>query len=129
MEHVPIQSYRDLTAWRKSVELVVEIYRVSRAMPEEERFGLVPQTRCAAVSIAANIAEGHGSSHKKTFLRHLTIARGSLMETECLLELAVRLEMVKEHDLGVARIWCDDVSRLLTSLIRAISRSTGPRQH
>lgn len=126
MEHVPIQSYRDLTAWRKSVELVVEIYRVSRLLPEVERFGLVTQLRRAAVSIAANIAEGHGSSHRKTFLRHLTIARGSLMETECLLELVVRLELVREHDLGVARIWCDDVSRLLTSLIRAVLRSKGP---
>lgn len=124
MEHTPIQSYRDLTAWKKSVELVVEVYSISRSLPSDERFALGAQIRRAAVSVSANIAEGHGSSHRGTYLRHLAIARGSLKETECLVELADRLGMLRSDDLIQARCYCDDTSRLLTALIRALSRST-----
>lgn len=126
MEHSRIQSYRDLTAWRKSIAVAVEIYRVTRKLPDDERFGLVPQLRRAAVSISSNIAEGHGSSYRRTFLRHLSVARGSLMEIESILHVTEHLGQLAPADLADSRRLLDDTSRLITALRRALSRSPNP---
>lgn len=126
MDHAHIQSYRDLTAWRKSILLVVEVYRVSRKLPGDERFGLTAQLRRAAVSVGSSIAEGHGSSHRNTFLRHLAIARGSLMEVESLLHVAECLDYVRSGDTATSRQLLDETSRLVTALKRALANSTRP---
>jgi four helix bundle protein len=54
-----VRSYKDLVAWQKSMALVTEVYRASQEFPKEEIFGLMSQTRRAAVSVPSNIAEGH----------------------------------------------------------------------
>ena len=89
-----LQSYRDLEVWQVSVDLTVAIYELTRPMPPEEKFGLTSQIRRAATSIPANIAEGYGRSHRKEYLRHLSIARGSLCELETHLILAGRLGFI-----------------------------------
>jgi four helix bundle protein len=58
-----IQSYRELVAWQRAIELIVESYRCAAALPKTETYGLASQIRRAAVSVAANIAEGHGRTH------------------------------------------------------------------
>jgi four helix bundle protein len=55
-----LKSYRELAIWRRSVDFVVSVYRLTRTFPDVERFGLVSQLRRAAISIPANVAEGHG---------------------------------------------------------------------
>jgi four helix bundle protein len=60
-----MQSYKELTVWQKSMDLVVLIYNLTRTFPDEEKFGLVSQMRRAAVSIPSNIAEGFGRRNKK----------------------------------------------------------------
>ena len=90
-----IQTYRDLTVWQKSMDLVAEIYRLTKLFPQEELFGLTSQIRRAAVSVPANIAEGYGRIHRKEYLHHLSIARGSLMEVETHLQIAVRLTFLE----------------------------------
>ena len=77
-----VQSYRDLVAWNKAMELVTEIYRVTKKFPKEELFGLMSQLRRAAVSIPSNIAEGKGRLSKGEFRQFLGNARGSLAEVE-----------------------------------------------
>ena len=57
---MPFESYRELIVWQKSVDLAVEVYRLTRGFPAEERFGMTAQVRRAALSISNNIAEGHG---------------------------------------------------------------------
>lgn len=121
MEHSRIQSYSDLTAWRKSVAVAVEIYRLTRKLPADERFGLVPQLRRAAVSISSNIAEGHGSSYRKTYLRHLSDARGSLMEVESVIHVTEHLKLLAPADLTDSRRLLDETSRLITALKRSLS--------
>ena len=61
-----LEDFRQLKVWQKSHQLVLEIYKLTRGFPAEERFGLVPQMRRAAVSIAANIAEGFKKRGKRT---------------------------------------------------------------
>jgi four helix bundle protein len=86
----PIKSYRDLVVWQRAMDLVVESYQLTRDYPVSERYGLGSQTNRAAVSVAANIAEGHGRSSTGDYLRHLAIARGSLMELQTHFVIAER---------------------------------------
>jgi four helix bundle protein len=77
-----IRNFRDLLAWQRAMDLVVELYRVTGLMPPDERFGLTAQMRRAAVSVASNIAEGQGRRTDGEFLNHLSMAHGSLRELE-----------------------------------------------
>jgi four helix bundle protein len=67
-----VKSYRDLLAWQKAMDLVVESYEIASLLPKNETYGLVSQIQRAAVSIPANIAEGHGRQHLGNYLHHLT---------------------------------------------------------
>ena len=77
-----IASYRDLDVWQLAMDIVIEIYRVTRAFPPEEKFGLIAQLRRAAVAIPSNIAEGHSRLGAGEFRRFVSIARGSGAEVE-----------------------------------------------
>ena len=69
------QNYRDLLVWKKSMELVEQVYRDTKLLPSEEKFGLISQIRRAAVSIPSNIAEGHSRNSTKEFIQFLGIAK------------------------------------------------------
>jgi len=117
-----LQTYRDLAAWQKSMDLVVELYHLSKQLPKEELFGLTSQLRRAAVSVPANIAEGYGRLHRKEYINHLSIARGSLLETETHLQIAVRLEYLTREQAAIAWGLTQEVGRLLLALIRSLSQ-------
>lgn len=121
-----VKSYRDLRVWQEAMNLVETIYALTRALPASEKFGLVSQMNRAAVSVPANIAEGHGSRHRGVYLNHLSISRGSLTELETYLILTVRLGLLQESQVGQAQARCGSVGRLLGALIRAL-RSSAPR--
>jgi len=76
-----VQSFRDLIVWQRSMDLVVEIQRISRGFPKDEKYMLVQQIRRASLSIALNIAEGHSRSSQRDYARFIEIARGSLADT------------------------------------------------
>ena len=80
----PVKCYRDLLVWQRTMGLVVATYRLAARLPPDERFELSSQIRRAAISIAANIAEGHGRASTKEYLWFLSVAKGSLMELETL---------------------------------------------
>ena len=86
-----VQSFRDLRVWQSGMELVVGVYELTRTMPKSEIYGLSSQLQRAAVSVPANIAEGHTRSSLKEYLHFLSVARSSLAEVETYLELAQRL--------------------------------------
>ena len=115
-----IKSYKDLQVWQEAMELVASIYRVAKSFPETEKFGIVQQMCWAGVSVPANIAEGHGSSHRKVFLNHLSIARGSLMEVETYIQLAEKLGFAESNELEPVQNQLEQVSRLLSGLIRSL---------
>lgn len=117
-----IRSYRDLQVWRKSLDWVKAVYRLSAQWPPDERFGLISQARRAAVSVSANIAEGAGRRSTGEFLQFLGIARGSLAETETLLLISSRLGYSHETDLRGLLEQADEISRMSAALIASLKK-------
>lgn len=118
-----ISSYRDLRVWQEAMTLTEMVYQLSRKLPTAERFGLSSQMTRTAVSVPANIAEGHGSNHRTVFLNHLSIARGSLMELETHLLLAERTQLLKSGQNRDALAQAQTVGMLLNGLIRSLRGS------
>ena len=86
-----IQGFRELRVWQSGMELVVAVFELTRTLPKSEIYGLSSQLQRAAVSVPANIAEGHARNHLKEYLQFLSIARASLAEVATYLELIERL--------------------------------------
>ena len=83
--------HKNLDAWKKSIDLVEMIYKLSALFPDEERYGLTSQIRRAAVSVPSNLAEGAARNSKKEFLNFISISLGSLAEVETQVIIAQRL--------------------------------------
>ncbi|MDP4220849.1 MAG: four helix bundle protein [Bacteroidota bacterium] len=115
-----IQTYRDLKAWNEAMDLVEDIYKLTKTLPPEEQYGLKSQIRRCAVSLPSNIAEGHGRKGNKEFMHHLSIAKGSLSELETQLILCVRLEYVSRADLKPVWNRAQTLSKLISGLIRSL---------
>jgi four helix bundle protein len=122
-----VQTYRDLIAWQKGMELVIAVYRLTEKLPRDERFGLTNQLRRAAVSIPSNIAEGFGRGSDAEFQRFLSIARGSLFEVETQVEIARSLTYFSEHDRSNLMRRTDEVGRVLRGLSKSIDARSGHR--
>jgi four helix bundle protein len=104
------------------MELVEQIYRISQTFPKHEIYGLTSQMRRSAVSIPANIAEGHIRKQTKAFLNHLSIALGSLAELQTELEIAMRLGYVSPEQAVVAEHQGTGLARQLHSLRNALQK-------
>jgi four helix bundle protein len=120
---MPLETYRDLKVWKKSVDLVEQVYLVSKLFPDDERFGLISQVRRAAVSIPANIAEGYGRKHRGDYLHHLSMARGSLMELETHLIIAVRLGFAQRERMDPVWQGSQEVGKMLNGLWESLQDS------
>ena len=107
-----------LDAWKMSRQLVVAVYRLTRAFPKEELFGLTIQMRRAAISVPSNVAEGAARSGRREFAQFLNVARGSLSELETQLIIATDLGYLSPEDPVFASI--QHVSRLLTGLHKTV---------
>jgi four helix bundle protein len=88
-----VQSFRDLRVWQSGMDLVVGVYDLTRNLPKSETYGMASQLQRAAVSVPANIAEGHTRRNLREYLHFLSIARSSLAEVETYLELVQRLSL------------------------------------
>lgn len=117
---IKIKSYRDLLVWQKGMDLVTEVYRITRRLPSHEAFGLAAQMQRAAVSIPSNIAEGFGRQHRREYLQHLAFANGSLKEVETQALIAVRLGYLKEEDIQELMQMADELGRMLNGLMRKL---------
>jgi len=114
------KNHKDLEAWKQAMDLVDDIYGLSRHFPPEELYGLTNQMRRAAVSVPSNVAEGAARSGKKEFLQFLFIALGSLSELETQVLIAQRQGY--REDVGVVLAQIESVRRLLLGLIRHLKR-------
>jgi len=114
-------SFRNLLAWQKAFDLAIEIYRVIKKFPKSEAYGLISQIQRSAVSIPANIAEGYERNHKKEYLQHLFIAKGSLGELETHLLLARGLDYLSEEEYDSIEKIRKEEPKILVGLIKSFS--------
>lgn len=112
--------HKKLKVWQRSMELYVEIYRITRDFPREEIYGITSQMRRAALSVPSNISEGAARRYPKEFMRHLSDAEGSLSELDTQLEAALRVHLIQESDHKGIQSLIDEVAALLHGLIRSL---------
>jgi four helix bundle protein len=89
-----MNTYKDLIVWQKSIQLVIEIYKLTNLFPVEEKFGLVSQMRRCSVSIPSNIAEGYARKNKRENAQFINISFGSATELETQIIIAKKLNLV-----------------------------------
>ena len=119
-----IQSFRDLLVWQSAIECAVVCYDATRSFPASETYGMTSQIRRASVSIAANIAEGHGRENTGSFIQFLRIAQGSLKELETHVVIAGRVGLLAGELVEQIERKCVEIGRMIRALIRSLqSRS------
>jgi four helix bundle protein len=111
-----IESHRDLLVWQKAMDLTVEVYKLTKSFPASEMYRLTAQLTRAAASVPANVAEGNARSTRRDYAGFLAIEKGSLMETETFLMLAVRLGYLSQIDADPALALITEISKMLTKL-------------
>jgi four helix bundle protein len=117
-----VNTFRDLVAWRKGMELARRVYAATSQMPKTEQVGLTLQIRRAVISIPSNIAEGFGRQSRLELLKFLRIARGSLNEVSTQIQLAYELDMLTNNEQINPMI--AETDRVLQGLIRSLERKT-----
>ena len=119
-------SFEDLFIWKQSHQIVLEIYKLTRNYPSDEKYGVTSQIRRAAASVAANIAEGSLRSSRKEFLRFLKISRGSLGEVKYFLILSNDLKYCGPEKYKELANQTDQFGRILNATISKISNKINP---
>ena len=118
-----VGGYKDLLVWRKGIDLVKEIYRMTKAFPADERFGLVSQMRRAAVSVPSNVAEGQARRTTGEFIQFVSQAEGSLAELDTQLILAVELGYSNTTQVASATGLVSELKKMLNALRRALLKA------
>ena len=124
MPQTSFYSHKDLDVWKRSVSLVVYLYKVTKRFPPEERFGLVSQIRRASTSVPANIAEGWGRGSTKEYTQFLKIARGSLTELDTHLIVSGKLGLVDKDESARIETDISDIGKMLNRLIKSLEGKT-----
>jgi four helix bundle protein len=115
-----LKSYKELTVWQKSVDLVKEIFILTNKFPKAELYGIVAQMRRSAVSIPSNIAEGYGRRTNKEYSHFYSIAYGSSLELETQLIIASQLNLAPEGDFQKTDQLLNEVCRMLNVMTRKL---------
>jgi len=116
-----MHDFRQLKVWKKSRLLVVEIFKITKPFPREEKFGLVSQMRRSSISIASNIAEGCGRNSQKDFNRFLDMALGSAFELETQLLISSDLGLIDTLQNEVCLSSINEVSKMIVRLKNKIN--------
>ena len=117
MEIKKIESFKDLIGWQKGMELVNEIYKVTKHFPKEELYGITSQARRAAISIPTNIAEGWGRGTTKNYIQFMEISRGSLFELETQIIISANQSFVALDKCNEISTKLNETGRMLNALI------------
>ena len=119
-----MRPHEKLDVWKRAIDFVVTVYKMTESFPRDERFGLISQIRRAAVSIAANIAEGAGRHTSKEFKYFLSNAQGSVSELATELLIAQRLGYLKIEAFDIGNMELTSIGRMIFGLSRSLSRDS-----
>ncbi|WP_145260745.1 four helix bundle protein [Calycomorphotria hydatis] len=115
-----MQDFHELQVWQKSHQLTLEVYRITKGFPPDERFGLTNQIRRSSVSIGSNIAEGCGRGSNADFNRFCQMAMGSACELEYQLLLAGELNYLSDEEHGNLSASVVEIKKMLSSFMRRL---------
>lgn len=118
-----MNDYKKLRIWKQSIDLVKEVYLITKEFPSEEKFGLINQLRRSAVSIPSNIAEGAGRNTKGEFKNFLGVANGSLFELETQLIISKNLNYLNDYNLNLLFPKIDMLQKMIYNLIKSINNN------
>lgn len=118
-----INEFEKLEVWQRAQDVAVQIYKLSRKFPEDERYSLTNQVKRAVSSISANIAEGFGRQSEKEKIQFYSVAYGSLLETKNHLYLALKLDFISQDDLEAVLEDLTICQKQLASLIKVIKNA------
>ena len=113
-----LKTYEELIIWQKSMDLVVEIYCLTKQLPKEELYGIISQMRRAAISIPSNIAEGYSRNSRKEYVQFIYIARGSKSELETQLKICERLGYLSNEQIKDAQNIIKEISKMFNVLLK-----------
>ena len=114
-----LKTYKELKVWQKSYQLCLEVYKVTKTFPQDERYGMISQMRRAVLSIPSNIAEGYGRKTTLEYIRFLYIAYGSTCELETQLLLSGDLGYLKKESISEFQSFIGEIERMLKALIKS----------
>jgi len=117
-----MQDFRNLQIWQKGHQLTLDIYKMTKAFPKEELYGVVSQLRRAASSVPTNIAEGCARGSDKDFARFIQIALGSANETEYLILLSGDLGYASLEETKMVTEELQSLKKMLTSLLKTLNK-------
>jgi four helix bundle protein len=115
-----LSSYQQLKVWQKSIELVIEIYRLTKLYPKEELYGITSQSRRAAISIPSNIAEGYTRKYRQEYAQFIRIAFASGAELETLLLIAKQLKLAPQKEFYKSEELLNETMKMLNGLISSL---------
>lgn len=119
-----IKTYKELIVWKRSMELVKEIYLLTEKFPRSEIYGIISQMRRSAISIPSNIAEGYGRKSPKEYSQFYSIAYGSALELETQLIISKDLQFAKTHEFVKSNSLLTEVLKMLHSMLHAMRTKT-----
>jgi four helix bundle protein len=123
-----VRNFRDLIVWQKAMDFTERVYRETACFPREEIYGLRAQVRNSASSVPSNIAEGQGRKTTKEFRHFLSIAHGSLCESQTQLLLALRLKFITEQVTSELTALAEEVARLINGLSNSLNQKSTPKK-
>lgn len=117
-----IQHHRELKIFQRSYDASLEIYKISKKFPKEEKFGLTSQIRRSATSVCANIAEGHGrqETSNKEFKKFLVFSQGSCKETTVWIDYAKDLGFIKKDKWEILSTEYEEISKMINGFIKQL---------
>lgn len=116
-----MKGYRDLVVWQKGMVLAEQVYALAKLMPREEQYRMTSQVLRSVASVPANLAEGYQRGTRKDYAHFVSIAQGSLAETQTYLELASRVGLLSAESMQAALDSADEVSRMLYALRKRLA--------
>ena len=121
MVEVKVKTFRDLKVWQKAHKVVLEIYKITKDFPREEKYGLISQLRRSASSVPTNIVEGHKRRSRKEYIYFLNMADSSLEEMKYHIILSKDLDYIKNVDFDRLTEKCDEVGKMLFGLQKSLT--------
>jgi len=119
-----LKSYKELIVWKKSLDLVTEVYQLTKDFPKDELYGLTSQMRRSAVAIPSNIAEGYQRNYIKEYIQFLYIAKSSTSELETQIIIVKRLQWIPLEKIILIEKLLEEILKMLSSIISKLKNKS-----